>query len=77
MFGLGGGVQHFFSPSLAFDGGVELGFGKLDDLEEDWTRVRKLRHWRLGRVSAGARVQRQSDAARPRYDVAWAESARR
>lgn len=39
MFGLGGGVQHFFSPSLAFDGGVELGFGKLDDLEEDGERA--------------------------------------
>ena len=39
MFGLGGGVQHFFSPSLGFDGGVELGFGKLDDLDEDGERA--------------------------------------
>lgn len=32
-FALGGGIQRFFSPSLAFDGGVDIGFGKLDQLE--------------------------------------------
>jgi hypothetical protein len=32
-FGIGGGVQRFFSPTLALDGGVDLAFGKLDHLE--------------------------------------------
>jgi hypothetical protein len=33
MLGLGGGIQRFISPTLALDGGVDLGFGKLDNAE--------------------------------------------
>jgi hypothetical protein len=35
MFALGGGVQHFLSPKLALDGGVELGMGKLGHVTAD------------------------------------------
>ena len=33
MLGLGGGIQRVLSPTLALDGGVDLGFGKLDHVE--------------------------------------------
>ncbi len=33
MVGLGVGIEHFLSPTLSFDGGVQLAFGKLDNLE--------------------------------------------
>jgi len=32
MVGVGGGIRHFFSPSLALDGGVELGYGSFNHL---------------------------------------------
>jgi hypothetical protein len=35
MFALGGGVQHFLSPKLALDGGLELGMGKLGHVKVD------------------------------------------
>jgi hypothetical protein len=35
MFGTGGGVQHAFSPTLAFDGGLEIGFGRFDHYDWD------------------------------------------
>ena len=35
VFGLGVGVEHFFSPHVSFDGGVQLGFGKFDTFTLD------------------------------------------
>lgn len=35
MFGLGGGIQHVFSPTMAIDGGLELGFGRFGHVELD------------------------------------------
>jgi len=35
MLGLGAGLEHFFSPTLSFDGGVQLGFGKFDHIKVD------------------------------------------
>ena len=35
MLGLGVGLEHFFSPTLSFDGGVQLGFGKFDQITVD------------------------------------------
>ena len=37
MFGLGGGVQHYLSPRLALDGGVELAFGSFSHIDDDGT----------------------------------------
>jgi opacity protein-like surface antigen len=34
-FGLGGGVEHFFSPTMALDLGVSANFGKFDHYEAD------------------------------------------
>jgi len=34
MFGLGGGVQHALSPTLAMDGGLELGFGRFAHVQQ-------------------------------------------
>ncbi|MGH7694658.1 MAG: hypothetical protein ACRENH_06740 [Gemmatimonadaceae bacterium] len=33
MVGLGVGIEHFLTPTLSFDGGVQLALGKLDNLE--------------------------------------------
>lgn len=35
MFALGGGVQHALSPTLAMDGGLELGFGRFQHYSGD------------------------------------------
>ena len=35
VFGLGVGVEHFFSPHVSFDGGLQLGFGKFDTFTLD------------------------------------------
>jgi hypothetical protein len=56
--GASGGVQYFVSPSLALDGGVSLGIGKMgnvkvDGHKEDWgtpnntttTRIRFGANW--------------------------------
>ncbi len=32
MLGLGAGIEHFFSPTMSLDAGVQLGFGKFDHL---------------------------------------------
>jgi hypothetical protein len=33
MFGIGGGVEHSFSSTLAMDGGLELGFGRFNNVQ--------------------------------------------
>jgi hypothetical protein len=35
MFALGGGVEHWLSPTVSLDGGLTLGFGKFDQLDWD------------------------------------------
>src|SRR5262245_5623668 len=35
MFGIGGGMQHFISPKVALDGGVEFALGKFGKVEAD------------------------------------------
>jgi len=32
MFGLGGGIEHVLSPTVAMDGGLEIGFGRFSHL---------------------------------------------
>ncbi len=35
MFGLGAGLEHFFSPNMSLDAGVHLGFGAFDRITVD------------------------------------------
>lgn len=35
VMGVGGGIEHFFSPKLSLDAGVQLSFGKFDHLTYD------------------------------------------
>jgi len=35
VIGLGAGIEHFFSPSVSFDGGLQLGFGSFNTFSLD------------------------------------------
>jgi hypothetical protein len=62
MFGIGGGVQHAFSPTLAFDGGLEIGFGRFDHYQWD--------------VDTGTHSVNGSTSIRLRAGVTWRPARR-
>lgn len=63
MIALGGGVQHALSPTLALDGGLELGFGKFGHVD-------------AGGQGANADVN-GSTTIRLRFGMLWRPSGRR
>ena len=63
MFGIGGGVQHAFSPALSLDSGLEIGFGRFGHYDADGDQ--------------GALDVNGSTTVRLRVGVTWRPQARR
>lgn len=63
MFGMGGGVEHSFSPTLAMDSGLEIGFGRFGHYEADG--------------DSGSLDVNGTTTVRLRFGVTWRPSTRR
>ena len=63
MFGVGGGIQHELSSTVALDGGLELGFGRFAHLYDDGDQ---------GPINVNG-----STTIRLRFGVMWRPSTRR
>jgi hypothetical protein len=63
MFAVGGGIEHFFSPSMALDAGVGLGFGTFD-------------HFDIAGEKYDSRAN-STTSLRMRLGVTWRPGARR
>ena len=63
MFGVGGGIQHVLSSTVALDGGLELGFGRFAHLYDDGDQ---------GPINVNG-----STTIRLRFGVMWRPSTRR